>query len=126
MANMMNVTCPCCGGSLKFNSQLQKVKCEFCDTEFSVDDLKSYDEELNNKFEENTEWDESNLDEFSNELRKSFLIFVLNKYFLFESFSFCSLFLVLLNSILISLLLIDIFSLFSLLHIHFYNIFHLS
>lgn len=67
MANMMNVTCPCCGGSLKFNSQLQKVKCEFCDTEFSVDDLKSYDEELNNKFEENTEWDESNLDEFSND-----------------------------------------------------------
>lgn len=67
MANMMNVTCPCCGGSLKFDSQLQKVKCEFCDTEFSVDDLKSYDEELNNKFEEKTEWDESKIDEFSDD-----------------------------------------------------------
>lgn len=64
MADMMNVTCPCCGGSLKFDSALQKVKCEFCDTEFEVDDLKAFDDSLNEKFEENTNWNEKELESF--------------------------------------------------------------
>ena len=64
MQDLFSCTCPCCGGSLKFEASLQKVKCEYCDTEFEVNDLK----ELNaaaNKTEENTEWDTSSNEEYS-------------------------------------------------------------
>ena len=57
MAELLTYTCPCCGGALKFDSTLQKVKCQFCDTEYEVQDLKAYDESLNQNVEENTKWD---------------------------------------------------------------------
>lgn len=65
MSEIKNVTCPCCGGSLKFDTALQKVKCEFCDTEYEVSDLQEYDDSLNDKFEENTEWNMSEIDNFA-------------------------------------------------------------
>ena len=64
MEDLFSCTCPCCGGSLKFEASLQKVKCEYCDTEYEVSDLK----ELNassNTIEENTEWETATTDEFS-------------------------------------------------------------
>lgn len=39
--------CPCCGGALEFNSDVQKVKCPYCDTEFEMAALQSFDEVLN-------------------------------------------------------------------------------
>ena len=38
--------CPCCGGGIVFNSAVQKMKCPFCDTEFEMETLEAYDEEL--------------------------------------------------------------------------------
>ena len=38
--------CPCCGGAIAFDSELQKLKCPYCDTEFDVEALKAYDEDL--------------------------------------------------------------------------------
>ena len=64
MEDLFSCTCPCCGGSLKFEASLQKVKCEYCDTEYEVSDLK----ELNaasNTIEENTEWETEATGEFS-------------------------------------------------------------
>ncbi|MBQ6783066.1 MAG: hypothetical protein IJP63_03535 [Acholeplasmatales bacterium] len=64
MEDLFSCTCPCCGGSLKFEASLQKVKCEYCDTEYEVSDLK----ELNassNTIEDNTEWETAATDEFS-------------------------------------------------------------
>ena len=49
--------CPCCGGAIAFDSTLQKMKCPFCDTEFEMEALQGYDEELNNEPEENISWD---------------------------------------------------------------------
>ena len=34
MAKMQEFKCPCCGGSIEFDSSVQKMKCPFCDTEF--------------------------------------------------------------------------------------------
>ena len=64
MQDLFSCTCPCCGGSLKFEASLQKVKCEYCDTEFEVSDLKELNDSSNN-IEENTEWDTSSNEEFS-------------------------------------------------------------
>ena len=38
--------CPCCGGAIEFNSGIQKMKCPFCDTEFEMEALQSYDDAL--------------------------------------------------------------------------------
>lgn len=57
MANLQEYKCPCCGGAIAFDSTIQKMKCPFCDTEFEMEALKGYDEELNNEPEENMNWD---------------------------------------------------------------------
>ena len=64
MQDLFSCTCPCCGGSLKFEASLQKVKCEYCDTEFEVNDLKELNDSANT-IEENTNWDTSSNDEFN-------------------------------------------------------------
>ena len=45
---LLEYKCPCCGGAISFDATLQKLKCPYCDTEFDVATLKSYDEELKN------------------------------------------------------------------------------
>ena len=64
MQDLFSCTCPCCGGSLKFEASLQKVKCEYCDTEFEVSDLKELNDS-SNTIEENTSWDTSNNEQYS-------------------------------------------------------------
>ena len=46
MAGMLEYKCPCCDGAIQFDSATQKMKCPYCDTEFEVDALKGYDEDL--------------------------------------------------------------------------------
>lgn len=48
--------CPCCGGAIAFDSTLQKMKCPYCDTEFEVESLRGYDEDLKNEGTDNLEW----------------------------------------------------------------------
>ena len=50
--------CPCCGGSIEFNSTVGKMKCPFCDTEFEMDSLKELDAALDNLEPESMEWGE--------------------------------------------------------------------
>lgn len=46
MVETKQYKCPCCGGSLSFDSGVQKLKCPYCDTEFATSILKDYDEDL--------------------------------------------------------------------------------
>ena len=56
MAGMLEYKCPCCDGAIKFDSATQKMKCPYCDTEFDVDTLKGYDEELKDEKPSEMEW----------------------------------------------------------------------
>ena len=67
MADITEIKCPCCGGALKFNAVNQNVKCPYCDTEFTTDDLKKYDQELNSGFTEKTDLDKQESDTFTEE-----------------------------------------------------------
>ena len=40
MSVLQEYKCPCCGGSVEFDSSVQKMKCHYCDSEFSIEDLK--------------------------------------------------------------------------------------
>ncbi len=57
MAVLQEYQCPCCGGAIAFDSKLQKMKCPFCDTEFEMETLVSYDNELKNEPEEDMSWE---------------------------------------------------------------------
>lgn len=46
MATLLEYKCPCCGGAIAFDSGIQKMKCPYCDTEFDMETLRSYDEQL--------------------------------------------------------------------------------
>lgn len=49
--------CPCCGGTIAFDSDSQKMKCPYCDSTFTVESLKEYDEILTKEKEKNDEGD---------------------------------------------------------------------
>ncbi len=57
MAELQEYKCPCCGGAIAFNSTIQKMKCPYCDTEFEMETLADYDNELKNQQADRMEWD---------------------------------------------------------------------
>ena len=57
MQALQEYKCPCCGGALAFDSSVQKMKCPFCDTEFAVEALESYDEVLSEDGADSMEWE---------------------------------------------------------------------
>ena len=58
MATLQEYKCPCCGGSIGFDSSLQKMKCPYCDTEFEMETLLQYDEDLQSTgAEDSMSWD---------------------------------------------------------------------
>ncbi len=59
MAVIQEYKCPCCGGSIAFDSTLQKMKCPYCDTEFEMETLASYDSELKNEPAEDMSWNDT-------------------------------------------------------------------
>ena len=46
MGNTLEYKCPCCGGSVVFDSATQHMKCPYCDTEFDPSEFSSADEGL--------------------------------------------------------------------------------
>ena len=56
MAAIQEYKCPCCGGAIAFDSTIQKMKCPFCDTEFEMETLASYNSELKNDQTDDMSW----------------------------------------------------------------------
>lgn len=69
MSDMQQFKCPCCGGTVVFSSQVQSLKCEYCDSEFDIrklDELKDVvSEESVSKDVEWGEYHEESLDGMS-------------------------------------------------------------
>lgn len=59
MATLLEYKCPCCGGAIRFDSGLQKLKCPFCDTEFEPETLRAYDEALKEQLPDEMAWTSS-------------------------------------------------------------------
>jgi len=57
LAVLQEYKCPCCGGSIEFDSTLQKMKCPYCDTEFETETLASYDDVLKQDKTDELQWD---------------------------------------------------------------------
>jgi len=57
MSTLLEYKCPCCGGAIEFSSDKQKPVCPYCDTEFELDALKGYDNDLNSEQASDMSWD---------------------------------------------------------------------
>ena len=57
MQNLQEYKCPCCGGAIAFVSTLQKMKCPYCDSEFEIETLADYDNELKNQQADDMKWE---------------------------------------------------------------------
>lgn len=55
---MQEFKCPCCTGSIEFNSSLQKMKCPYCDTEFEMEAIKALDESAQTEKPDDMKWDQ--------------------------------------------------------------------
>lgn len=56
MSALVEYKCPCCGGAIEFNSNSQKMKCPYCDTEFEIEALKDFNEASQSKGD-SLDWD---------------------------------------------------------------------
>lgn len=76
MATLLQYKCPCCGGAIEFDSELQKMKCPYCDTEFDVETLKGYDEDLNETAEDDLTWESAAGSEWTEDEATSMRLYV--------------------------------------------------
>lgn len=57
MADIQEFKCPCCGGSIEFNSDKQKMQCPYCDSEFDAEALKNYDLDSQDDAQDDMQWE---------------------------------------------------------------------
>ncbi len=57
MSTLQQYKCPCCDGAIEFDTQSQKMACPYCGTEFEMETLMAYDQELNTATADNMNWD---------------------------------------------------------------------
>ncbi len=57
MSALQQYKCPCCDGAIEFDTKSQRMACPYCGTEFEVETLLAYDQELNNTSPDNLSWD---------------------------------------------------------------------
>lgn len=76
ISEILEYKCPCCGGSIEFDSTIQKMKCPYCDTEFEVETLKSFDEELKKDNNSNMSWDIPNGSEWQDKEQKNIKVYL--------------------------------------------------
>lgn len=78
MPELLDFKCPCCGGAINFDSNIQKMKCPYCDTEFDVEALKEYDKALNSEKDDNLNWDTTPQNEWQDSEKEGFIEYVCN------------------------------------------------
>ena len=59
MADVLEYKCPCCGGAIAFDSTAQKLKCPYCDTEFDIGTIQSYNDSVGQDQADDMQWDMS-------------------------------------------------------------------
>lgn len=59
MKTLQEYKCPCCGGAISFDSGSQKMTCPYCDTEFDIETLESFESELQKDTGDDMQWQES-------------------------------------------------------------------
>lgn len=76
MAAMQEYKCPCCGGAIAFDSTAQKMVCPYCDTEFELEALAGFDQDLAADAPDEMTWTPPTADTLSGEEAEGLNAFV--------------------------------------------------
>lgn len=76
MADLQEFKCPCCGGGIEFDPTLQKMKCPYCDTEFELETLQGYEEELKSEQADDMTWETGGTDSWQAEEAENLRVYV--------------------------------------------------
>ncbi len=78
MSEILEYKCPCCGGNIEFDSNLQKMKCPYCDTEFELESLKDYDKVLKEDSSDSDDWSQEEKVSWSDDSDGEVSVFICN------------------------------------------------
>ncbi len=79
MSELQQYKCPCCDGSIEFDTVSQSMKCPYCGTEFEVEALKEYDKILKNEeHSDHMEWDCSHASQWQEDEKNSVHSYICN------------------------------------------------
>ncbi len=79
MSELQQYKCPCCDGSIEFDTASQSMKCPYCGTEFDVKTLKEYDNILKTeKHGDHMEWDCSHASQWQEDEKSSVRSYICN------------------------------------------------
>lgn len=73
---VLEYKCPCCNAGLPFNENVQKMKCQYCDNEFDLETVRTYNEDLNKADEADFHWEESQTKAWSEDEQQSLRSFI--------------------------------------------------
>lgn len=76
MSALQQFKCPCCGGAIEWNATTQSLKCPFCDTEFDIETLQGYQEDLSQDNVDDMTWNPEPGNEWSQEEAQGIQSFV--------------------------------------------------
>ena len=65
MSQLLEYKCPCCDGAIEFDTSSQKLKCPYCGTEFDIDTIASYNEDLQSESLDDMKWESSQNNEWN-------------------------------------------------------------
>ena len=63
--NVIEYKCPCCNAGLIFGSQVQQLKCDYCDNTFDIDTVKAYNESESTEKTDVFSWENQSKQEWS-------------------------------------------------------------
>ncbi len=58
MDNVWEYKCPACGGKIEFDSSSGQLKCPFCDSEFEIETIQQFNEDINAEKADDFHWEE--------------------------------------------------------------------
>jgi len=76
LSELQEYKCPCCGGAIEFDSKAQKMKCPYCDTEFDVETVSSYNNAIKEERTEDMKWETGAGGEWENGERDGLNVYV--------------------------------------------------
>ena len=78
MAQLTEYKCPCCDGAIEFDTASQKLKCPYCGTEFEVETITSYNEELQKNDSDEMQWETTASNEWGENETKGLSVYSCN------------------------------------------------
>lgn len=66
-SSVIEYKCPCCSAGLQFRGNTQRLKCDYCESEFEIDAVVAYNDSLNRQNSTDFNWNASNTQSFSDQ-----------------------------------------------------------